>query len=259
MSKVKKSFLIDMDGVLVHGSRPIPGARDFIQTLLEQERKFLVVTNNALYTTRDLAHLLQVAELDIPEENIYTSAVATAKFLEDQLPEGKAFVIGEVGLTEAIHRIGYVQTPVNPDYVVLGDTTSYSFDQITIAIRLINNGARFIATNPDLTGPGEQGIVPATGAMAALIEAATGKAPLYIGKPNPLMMRSALNHLGVHSEDSYMIGDNMRTDILAGISAGMETVLVMTGVTKQSDVSNFPYRPKYVFDSVGNIKIEDLD
>lgn len=259
MSKVKKSFLIDMDGVLVHGSRPIPGARDFIQALLEQERKFLVVTNNALYTTRDLAHLLQVAELDIPEENIYTSAVATAKFLEDQLPEGKAFVIGEVGLTEAIHRIGYVQTPVNPDYVVLGDTTSYSFDQITIAIRLINNGARFIATNPDLTGPGEQGIVPATGAMAALIEAATGKAPLYIGKPNPLMMRSALNHLGVHSEDSYMIGDNMRTDILAGISAGMETVLVMTGVTKQSDVSNFPYRPKYVFDSVGNIKIEDLD
>lgn len=259
MSKVKKSFLIDMDGVLVHRSRPIPGARDFIQTLLEQERKFLVVTNNALYTTRDLAHLLQVAELDIPEENIYTSAVATAKFLEDQLPEGKAFVIGEVGLTEAIHRIGYVQTPVNPDYVVLGDTTSYSFDQITIAIRLINNGARFIATNPDLTGPGEQGIVPATGAMAALIEAATGKAPLYIGKPNPLMMRSALNHLGVHSEDSYMIGDNMRTDILAGISAGMETVLVMTGVTKQSDVSNFPYRPKYVFDSVGNIKIEDLD
>ena len=259
MSKVKKSFLIDMDGVLVHGSRPIPGARDFIQTLLEQERKFLVVTNNALYTTRDLAHLLQVAELDIPEENIYTSAVATAKFLEDQLPEGKAFVIGEVGLTEAIHRIGYVQTPVNPDYVVLGDTTSYSFDQITIAIRLINNGARFIATNPDLTGPGEQGIVPATGAMAALIEAATGKAPLYIGKPNPLMMRSALNHLGVHSEDSYMIGDNMRTDILAGISAGMETVLVMTGVTKQSDVSNFPYRPKYVFDSVRNIKIEDLD
>ena len=259
MSKVKKSFLIDMDGVLVHGSRPIPGARDFIRALLEQERKFLVVTNNALYTTRDLAHLLQVAELDIPEENIYTSAVATAKFLEDQLPEGKAFVIGEVGLTEAIHRIGYVQTPVNPDYVVLGDTTSYSFDQITIAIRLINNGARFIATNPDLTGPGEQGIVPATGAMAALIEAATGKAPLYIGKPNTLMMRSALNQLGVHSEDSYMIGDNMRTDILAGISAGMETVLVMNGVTKKSDVSNFPYRPKYVFDSVGNIKIEDLD
>ena len=259
MTKVKKSFLIDMDGVLVNGSTPIPGAKNFIQALLEEERKFLVVTNNALYTTRDLAHLLQVAELDIPEENIYTSAVATAKFLEDQLPEGKAFVIGEVGLTEAIHRIGYVQTPVNPDYVVLGDTTSYSFDQITIAIRLINNGARFIATNPDLTGPGEQGIVPATGAMAALIEAATGKAPLYIGKPNPLMMRSALNHLGVHSEDSYMIGDNMRTDILAGISAGMETVLVMTGVTKQSDVSNFPYRPKYVFDSVGNIKIEDLD
>ncbi len=259
MSKVKKSFLIDMDGVLVHGSRPIPGAKDFIQALLDQERKFLVVTNNSLYTTRDLAHLLQVAELDIPEENIYTSAVATAEFLEDQLPQGKAFVIGEVGLTEAIHRIGYVQTPVNPDYVVLGETTSYSFDQITIAIRLINNGASFIATNPDLTGPVEQGIIPSTGAMAALIEAATGKSPLYIGKPNPLMMRSALNHLGVHSEDSFMIGDNMRTDILAGISAGMDTVLVLTGVTKEIDIPNYPYRPKYVLDSIGDLKMEDLD
>ena len=259
MSKVKKSFLIDMDGVLVHGSRPIPGARNFIQTLLEQERKFLVVTNNALYTTRDLAHLLQVAELDIPEENIYTSAVATAEFLEDQLPQGKAFVIGEVGLTEAIHRIGYVQTPINPDYVVLGETTSYSFDQITIAIRLINDGASFIATNPDLTGPVEQGIIPSTGAMAALIEAATGKAPLYIGKPNPLMMRSALNHLGVHSEDSFMIGDNMRTDILAGISAGMDTILVLTGVTNEKDIAKYPYRPKYVFESIGDLKIEDLD
>ncbi len=259
MSKVKKSFLIDMDGVLVHGSRPISGAKGFIRALLEQERKFLVVTNNSLYTTRDLAHLLQVAELDIPEENIYTSAVATAEFLEDQLPHGKAFVIGEVGLTEAIHRIGYVQTPINPDYVVLGETTSYSFDQITIAIRLINDGASFIATNPDLTGPVEQGIIPSTGAMAALIEAATGKAPLYIGKPNPLMMRSALNHLGVHSEDSFMIGDNMRTDILAGISAGMDTILVLTGVTNEKDIAKYPYRPKYVFESIGDLKIEDLD
>ncbi len=259
MSNVKKSFLIDMDGVLVHGSKPIPGAKNFIQALLEEERKFLVVTNNALYTTRDLAHLLQIAGFDIPEENIYTSAVATAEFLEDQLPQGKAFVIGEVGLTEAIHHIGYVQTPMNPDYVVLGETKNYSFDQITIAIRLINDGARFIATNPDLTGPGEQGVVPSTGAMAALIEAATGKSPFYIGKPNPLMMRSALNYLGVHSENSYMIGDNMRTDILAGISAGMETVLVLTGMTKENDISNFPYRPKYVFNSIGDIKLENLD
>lgn len=259
MSNVKKSFLIDMDGVLVHGSKPIPGAKNFIQALLEEERKFLVVTNNALYTTRDLAHLLQIAGFDIPEENIYTSAVATAEFLEDQLPQGKAFVIGEVGLTEAIHHIGYVQTPMNPDYVVLGETKNYSFDQITIAIRLINDGARFIATNPDLTGPGEQGVVPSTGAMAALIEAATGKSPFYIGKPNPLMMRSALNYLGVHSENSYMIGDNMRTDILAGISAGMETVLVLTGMTKENDISNFPYRPKYVFNSIGDVKLENLD
>lgn len=259
MSSNKKSYLIDMDGVLVHGARPIPGAKGFIQALLEEERKFLVVTNNALYTTRDLAHLLQVAELDIPEENIYTSAVATAKFLKDQMPQGKAFVIGEVGLTEAIHRVGYVQTPINPDYVVLGETTSYSFDQITIAIRLIIDGARFIATNPDLTGPVEQGIIPSTGAMAALIEAATGKTPFYIGKPNPLMMRSALNHLGVHSEDSVMIGDNMRTDILAGISTGMDTVLVLTGVTNEGDVPHYPYRPKYIFDSIGDLRLKDLD
>lgn len=259
MSNVKKSFLIDMDGVLVHGSKPIPGAKNFIQALLEDERKFLVVTNNALYTARDLAHLLRLAGLDIPEDNIYTSAVATAEFLDDQLPQGKAFVIGEVGLTEAIHRIGYVQTPMNPDYVVLGETKNYSFDQITIAIRLINDGARFIATNPDQTGPSEQGIIPSTGAMAALIEAATGKSPFYIGKPNPLMMRSALNYLGVHSENSYMIGDNMRTDILAGISAGMETVLVLTGMTKENDISNFSYRPKYVFNSIGDIKLENLD
>jgi len=168
-------------------------------------------------------------------------------------------VIGEVGLTEAIHRVGYVQTPINPDYVVLGETTSYSFDQITIAIRLINDGARFIATNPDLTGPVEQGIIPSTGALAALIEAATGKAPLYIGKPNPLMMRSALNYLGVHSEDSFMIGDNMRTDVLAGISAGMDTVLVLSGVTNVEDIPNFPYRPKFVFDSIGDMLIENLD
>lgn len=259
MSKVKKSFLIDMDGVLVHGARPIPGAETFVQNLLAQKRKFLVVTNNPLFTTRDLAHRLEVAGLNIPEENIYTSAAATAQFLEDQLPQGKAFVIGEVGLTEAIHSIGYVQTSVNPDYVILGETNSYSFDQITTAIRLINAGARFIATNPDLTGPSEQGIVPATGAMAALIEAATGKTPLYIGKPNPLMMRSALNHLCVHSEDSYMIGDNMRTDILAGISAGLDTILVLSGVTKESDISNFPYRPKHIFSSVGEINLEDLD
>lgn len=259
MGKVKKSFLIDMDGVLLHGAKPVPGAKDFVRTLLHDERKFLVVTNNALYTTRDVAHRLQIAGLDIPEDNIYTSAVATSQFLDDQLPQGKAFVIGEVGLTEAIHRIGYVQTPVDPDYVVLGDTVSYSFDQITIAIRLINAGARFIATNPDLTGPSEQGVVPATGAMAALIEAATGKTPLYIGKPNPLMMRSALNYLGVHSEDSYMIGDNMRTDILAGISAGMDTVLVLTGMTQESDIADFPYRPKFIYDSIGDIKLEDLD
>lgn len=259
MKKEKKSYLIDMDGVLVHGSVPIPGAAEFIQKLIEEKRKFLILTNNPLYTTRDLAHRFQLSGLDISEDRIYTSAMATASFLHRQRPNGKAFVIGETGLTEAIHAIGYVQTSVEPDYVVLGETNTYSFEEITKAIRLIMGGARFIATNPDITGPTESGIVPATGSMAALIEKATGKAPLFIGKPNPLMMRSALNYINAHSEESIMIGDRMDTDILSGISSGLETVLVLSGVTSREDIDKYSYAPNYIFDSVADINPSDLD
>jgi NagD protein len=249
-----KNYLIDMDGVLVSGSTMIPGANEFIKRLKARQVKFLVLTNNPLYTPGDLAHRLQVSGLDVPPECIFTSAMATARFLQAQKPEGTAFVIGESGLTEAIHGVGYVITEIDPDYVVLGETHAYNLGRITQAIRLIAAGARFIATNPDPSGPSDEGIVPACGAMAALIEAASGKSPFYVGKPNPLMMRTALNYLDVHSEDTVMIGDRMNTDIVAGVESGMETILVLSGVTEREDIGRYPYQPTRIVDSVADIE-----
>ncbi|MHB9026792.1 MAG: HAD-IIA family hydrolase [Armatimonadota bacterium] len=250
-----KCYLLDMDGVLVRGRTPIPGAQEFLARLTETGTRFLVLTNNPIFTPTDLAHRLASEGLEIPEGHLFTSAMATAQFLVHQKPGGTAFVIGESGLTEALHNVGYILTSVNPDYVVLGETVSYNFEQITRAVRLVAAGARFIATNPDTSGPAEGGIVPACGAMAALIEAATGIHPYYIGKPNPLMMRSALNYLGVHSEDTIMVGDRMDTDIETGIEAGLETILVLSGVTRREDVERFPYRPTHVLDSVAEIEV----
>jgi len=249
-----KNYLIDMDGVLVHGNRLVPGAVEFIRRINERGRKFLVLTNNPMYTPGDLAHRLQSIGLDIPKEQIFTSALATARFLETQHANGKAFVIGESGLTEAIHNVGYILTETDPDYVVLGETFSYNFDRITKAVRHIVQGAKFIATNPDPTGPTESGIVPACGAMAALIERATGKGAFFIGKPNPFMMRAAMNYLGVHSEETVMIGDRMDTDVLAGIQSGLETILVLSGVTRVDQLPDFPYQPKHIYDSVASIE-----
>jgi NagD protein len=251
----KRNFIIDMDGVLVRGKAPIPGAGAFIQRLKEAGAEFLVLTNNPLYTPRDLAHRLQTLDLDIPAERIFTSAMATASFLENQRPNGTAYVIGESGLTEAIHKAGYVITDIQPDYVVLGETHTYNIAMITKGIRLIVDGARFIATNPDTSGPSEQGIVPACGAMAALMEKASGKVPFFVGKPNPLMMRTALNYLNVHSEDTVMVGDRMDTDIVAGVESGMRTILVLSGVTGREDVERFPYRPTTILDSVADIEL----
>jgi NagD protein len=250
-----KNYLIDMDGVLLSGSRIIPGADDFVKRLNDRAAEFLVLTNNPLYTPKDLAHRLQTVGLDVPAERLFTSAMATARFLQAQKPEGTAFVIGESGLTEAIHDAGYVITELDPDYVVLGETHSYNLGRITEAIRLIVAGARFIATNPDRSGPSEEGIVPACGAMAALIEAASGKSPFYVGKPNPLMMRTALNFLDVHSEDTVMIGDRMDTDIVAGVESGMETILVLSGVTARDEVDQYPYQPTRIFGSVAEIEL----
>ena len=244
-----------MDGVLVHGARLIPGADQFIERLKIAGSKFLILTNNPLYTPGDLAHRLQTIGLMVDENQIFTSAMATALFLQKQKPNGKAYVIGESGLTEAIHKIGYIITDINPDYVVLGETNSYNIDAFTRAIRLVTAGARFVATNPDPSGPSENGLVPACGAMAALIEKASGVSPLFVGKPNALMMRTALNYLGVHSENTIMIGDRMDTDVIAGVVSGMETILVLTGVTQRQDIDRFPYVPTYVYDSVASIEV----
>ncbi len=255
-----KNFIIDMDGVLIEGKHIIPGADLFINKLIEQKRKFLLLTNNPIHTPRDLAHRLQQTGIQIKEKQIFTSALATAAFLQRQRPNGKAFVLGESGLTQAIHDIGYIITDINPDYVVLGETNAYNFQMIKKAIRLIHDdGARFIATNPDASGPSEGGLVPACGAMAALIEKASGISPLFVGKPNALMMRTALNYLNVHSENTIMVGDRMDTDIVAGVTSGMQTILVLSGVTKEEDIEKFPYLPTYIKNSVADIEPKDFD
>jgi NagD protein len=253
-----KNYLIDMDGVLISGRTIVPDADKFINRLKEQDVEYLVLTNNPLYTPIDLAHHLQIIGLDVPAERIFTAAMATARFLQSQKPKGTAFVIGESGLTEAVHDAGYIITDQHPDYVVLGETHTYNLTLITQAIRLIASGARFIATNPDPSGPSEGGIVPACGAMAALIETASGVSPFFVGKPNPLMMRTALNYLDVHSEDTVMIGDRMDTDILAGVESGMETILVLTGVTRREDVPRHPYQPTRIVESVAEVEPEPL-
>ena len=250
-----KHYLTDMDGVIVQGNTLLPGAADFVQRLKEKEIPFLILTNNSRFTQRDLRVRLSYMGLDVPAEAIFTSALATAQFLHDQQPGGRAFVIGESGLTTALHNIGYILTEQDPEYVVLGETTTYSFQHITHAIRLITAGARFIATNPDAMGPGDGGIVPATGAVSALISAATGVLPYVVGKPNPLMMRTALRTLGAHSEDSVMIGDRMDTDIIAGLESGLRTILVLTGVTRREQVGRFPYRPTWIRDGIADVEL----
>ena len=249
-----KSYLIDMDGVLISGSTIIPGANEFLERLRARGAEFLILTNNPMYTPGDLSHRLKTIGLDVPAARIFTSAIATARFLQSQKPGGTAFVIGESGLTEAIHSVGYVITAHEPDYVVLGETHTYDVERITYAIRLVAAGARFIATNPDPSGPSESGLVPACGAMAALIETASGVKPFYVGKPNPLMMRTALNYLDVHSEDTVMVGDRMETDMIAGVESGMETILVLTGVTRREDVPRYPYQPARIVESVADIE-----
>jgi len=248
---------MDMDGVLVHEEHAIPGAELFLSRLRESGTPFLVLTNNSIYTRRDLAARLRSAGLEVPEEAIWTSALATARFLEEQRPQGSAFVIGEAGLTTALHTAGYTLSERDPDYVVLGETRTYSFERITRAIRLIAGGARFIATNPDATGPSPEGPLPATGSVAALISRATGEQPYFIGKPNPLMMRSALNALDAHSETTAMVGDRMDTDIVSGLEAGLQTILVLTGVTTRADAERHPYRASRILDSIADL-VDDV-
>jgi NagD protein len=245
-------WLTDMDGVLVREEHALPGAAEFLARLVERDRRFLVLTNNSIFTPRDLSARLIRSGLQIPEEAIWTSALATATFLADQLPHGSAYVIGEAGMTTALHAVGYTLTDRDPDFVVLGETRTYSFEAITRAIRLIENGARFIATNPDVTGPSEDGPLPATGSVAALITKATGRDPYFVGKPNPMMLRSALNKIEAHSENTVMVGDRMDTDVVAGIEAGLDTILVLTGSTRRADIERFPWRPGRVLESIAD-------
>ncbi|MGH3472978.1 MAG: HAD-IIA family hydrolase [Nocardioidaceae bacterium] len=255
MTDVKpvKTWLTDMDGVLVHEDKAIPGAAEFVEALRRSGLAFLVLTNNSIFTPRDLRARLRATGIEVPEEAIWTSALATAQFLDLQRPGGTAYAIGEAGLTTALHEVGYVLTDRAPDYVVLGETRNLSFEAITTGIRLIGDGARFIATNPDSTGPSEHGPLPATGSVAALITKATKVDPYFIGKPNPLMMRSALNRIEAHSETTVMVGDRMDTDVIAGLEAGLRTVLVLSGSTQGHQVDRFPYQATRVVDSVADL------
>ena len=248
-----KAWLTDMDGVLVHEGHVLPGATELINQWEASGTPFLVLTNNSIYTPRDLSARLRAGGLNVPEDRIWTSALATAAFLKSQNPNGSAYVIGEAGMTTALHEIGYVQTDANPDYVVLGETRNFNFDNLTKAIRLINAGARFIATNPDPTGPSADGVLPATGSVAALITKATGKHPYIVGKPNPMMFRSAMRKIGAHSESTGMIGDRMDTDVVAGIEAGLHTVLVLTGIADQAEIERYPFRPTEILNSVADL------
>lgn len=253
MPSETRFWLMDMDGVLVHEDQAVPGAERFLASLRERELPFLVLTNNSLHTPRDLSARLRLVGLDVPEDAIWTSALATARFLEQQRPGGSAFVIGEAGITTALHEAGYTLTDRDPDYVVLGETRTYSFERIARAIRLVIGGARFIATNPDPTGPSPYGPLPATGSVAALIGRATDVAPYFVGKPNPLMMRSALNAIGAHSGSATILGDRMDTDIVAGMEAGLETILVLSGMTSRDEADRFPYQASRVVDSVADL------
>jgi NagD protein len=251
-----KTYILDMDGVIYRGNQLIPGAGEFIEQLQKGGHRFLFLTNNSKNTPRDFQRKLERMGLNVPEEHYFTSAMATAAFLNSQKPGGSAFVIGEAGLSHALYEVGYSITEIDPDYVVLGDTPSYDYPKIDRAVRLILAGARFIATNPDVSGPEEEGIHPACGALAAPIERVTGRQAYFVGKPNPLMMREALRRLEAHSESSVMIGDRMDTDILSGIGAGMQTILVLTGVTTRDELSRYSYQPHRIANSLADLTPE---
>ena len=252
------SYVVDMDGVIYHGSRLIPGAVEFIGRLQAGGHRFMFLTNNSQWTPRDLRYKLDSLGISVAETAFHTSALATADFMKAQAPGAAVYVIGGAGLTNALYDAGFTLTERNPEYVIVGDTRSYDFDKIERAVRFVIGGARFLATNLDVTGPSEEGIQPACGALVAPIELATGKKPYFIGKPNPLMMRTALRKLEAHSSESFMVGDRMDTDILAGTEAGMRTILVLSGVSSRETIHAFPYRPTHVFDHVGDIPVAEL-
>lgn len=242
-----------MDGVLINDGHMVPGADRFLDRLREHQREFLVLTNNALFTPGQMHERLTTMGVTLREDQLWTSALATAQFVHDQRPKGRAFVIGERSIHEAMANVNYVEDAKDPDYVVLGETWNYSFDEITTAIRLISKGAKFVATNPETNGTTPNGLLPGCGALAALIQSATGVRPYFVGKPNPVMIRDALNILGAHSRSTVMIGDRMDTDIIAGVEAGVETILVLSGITQRDEIERFSYQPSRVVDSIADL------
>ena len=254
----KQGFICDMDGVIYHGNQLLPGVKEFVSWLYSENKNFLFLTNSSERTPRELQQKLKRMGLEVDESHFYTSALATAKFISDQCPGGSAYVIGENGLLMALHDAGIMMNDIDPDYVIVGEGSSYNYEKLKKAVKLVHKGAKLIGTNSDITGPVEDGVIPSCGALVSPIEMATGKSAYFIGKPNPLMMRTGLRILGVHSEDAVMIGDRMDTDMIAGIETGLDTVLVLSGVTKENDLIKFPYRPRIILDGVGEIADNNL-
>lgn len=248
--KSKKAFISDMDGVIYHGNKLLPGVPEFVEWLKKEGKKFLFLTNSSERTPRELQEKMSRLGIDLDENVFYTSALATAQFLAAQRPGGTAYIIGEAGLINAMYNAGYTMNNYNPDYVVVGDTRSYSFEKIEQAVNLVLKGAKLIGTNPDLTGPVENGIIPATKALISPIELATGRQAYFVGKPNPLMMRIALKRIGCSNDETIIIGDRMDTDIIAGIESEIDTLLVLTGISTIKSAEKFAYRPSFVLEGV---------
>ncbi len=249
----KQGFICDMDGVIYHGNKILDGVKEFVEWMIAENKKFVFLTNSAERTPQELSMKLARMGLNVPAEQFYTSAMATAEFLHTQKPDSTAYVIGEAALTKALYDHNIYMNDVTPDYVVVGETRTYSFEKLEKAIDLVLKGAKLIGTNPDITGPTERGLIPATGALIAPIEIATNRKAYFVGKPNPLMLRHGLRRLNCHSSDAAFIGDRMDTDIISGIESNIDTVLVLSGVTTMEDIDNFPYRPKHILNGVGDI------
>lgn len=249
----KKGFICDMDGVIYHGNKILPGVVEFIEWLQKEGKEFLFLTNNSSYTPKELQQKLARMGLDVSEDHFYTSALATARFLKEQAPNCSVYAVGEAGLFNALYDNGITMNEINPDYVVFGEGKTYSLDTLTKATNLVLNGAKLIGTNSDVSGPIENGIAPACGALVAPVEIATGKHAYFCGKPNPLMMRTGLKLLNCHSADAVMIGDRMDTDIISGLESGMDTVLVLSGVSTEDTVNTYAYRPTAILNGVGDI------
>jgi NagD protein len=251
--KEKNGFICDMDGVIYHGNKLLPGVKEFVEWLTKEKKKFLFLTNSSERTPKELQEKLARLGVKVDKDKFYTSALATAMFLSNQKPKGSAYIIGEAGLINALYDVGYSMNNIDPDYVVMGEARSYGYEKIEKAVNLVIGGAKLIGTNPDISGPIEDGIAPATKALISPIEVATGKSAYFVGKPNPLMMRNALKILGCTREETIIIGDRMDTDIIAGIESEIDTCLVLSGISSRETITQFPYQPKYILKGVFEI------